>query len=202
MGRGGGGGEMSHLKALDFGCGIGRQSILMDEFGIEAHGIDIAKNALQEANALAKKLESNATFSLYNGKEIPYSNAFFDFCISYGVLDSLPFALAKELVKEIDRVTKTYFFLSLIGSESISSFASQKEGRDFNGEIEVQEAHEKGTIQSFFDRDKIYTLFESTNFVIKNLELITHTNLMTNVANTRYYIVAQKAHDETSKNPH
>lgn len=31
------------LKGLDFGCGIGRQTILMEEFGIEAYGIDISR---------------------------------------------------------------------------------------------------------------------------------------------------------------
>lgn len=35
-------GETRPLKGLDYGCGIGRQTLLLKEFGINAYGIDIS----------------------------------------------------------------------------------------------------------------------------------------------------------------
>lgn len=41
------------LKGLDFGCGIGRITLLMHEFGIDGYGVDISENAILEAKNLA-----------------------------------------------------------------------------------------------------------------------------------------------------
>lgn len=61
----------------------------------------------------------------------------------------MPFELAKKPIKEIDRVTKKYFFVSLISKESISMFHQFKEIEGFVGEIDVKNKHEEGIIQSF-----------------------------------------------------
>jgi len=136
------------LKALDFGCGIGRITILLHEFNVEAYGIDISENAIDEAKKLAKYFQFNLNdnFSSYNGKKIPFKDEEFDFTISEAVLDSLPFELAKQLMKEIDRVTKKYFFMSLMHSNSASLFSTLEDAQEFNGEIEVKEMHEHGTV--------------------------------------------------------
>ncbi|RDU60820.1 class I SAM-dependent methyltransferase [Helicobacter marmotae] len=189
---GGGYNELLPLRGLDFGCGIGRQSILMSEFKIQSFGIDIAQNALTQAKALAKKHNANVDFRLYDGQHIPFEDEFFDFTLSYGVLDSLPFSLAQSLMKEIARVSKTYFFCSLIGEQSTSGF-SNIHTQSFNGEIEVQEAHERGTIQSFFDYEKILKLFSNTSFEIISLELKSYLDILKNTTQSRYYIVCKKA---------
>lgn len=189
---GGGYNELLPLRGLDFGCGIGRQSILMSEFKIQSFGIDIAQNALTQAKALAKKHNANVDFRLYDGQHIPFEDEFFDFTLSYGVLDSLPFSLAQSLVREIARVSKTYFFCSLIGEQSTSGF-SNIHTQSFNGEIEVQEAHERGTIQSFFDYEKILKLFSNTSFEIISLELKSYLDILKNTTQSRYYIVCKKA---------
>jgi len=182
------------LKALDFGCGIGRITVLLHEFDIEAYGIDISENAINEAKKFAKYFKFNLSnnFQSYNGKKIPFKDKEFDFTISEAVLDSLPFELAKELMKEIDRVTKKYFFMSLISSDSVNLFSSLEEGQEFNGEIEVKEMHEQGTIQSFFDEAKITDLIKDTDFKIKWCELHTHKDCNNKSTHSRYYVVLEK----------
>ena len=41
------------MTALDFGCGIGRNVLLFEEFGIKGYGIDISVNAISKAKELA-----------------------------------------------------------------------------------------------------------------------------------------------------
>lgn len=179
------------LKALDFGCGIGRQTMLMNEFNIESYGIDISSNAIDMANSLVKDINSTINFQVYDGEHIPFDDNFFDFSISYGVLDSMPFSLAKKIINEIDRVTKKYFFVTLIGEDSSSLF-SNINTLDFTSEIEVVDSHEFGTIQSFFNVEKIQELIRETSFDIKWGQKLQHINILDNSLYSRYFIVLQK----------
>lgn len=164
----------------------------MHEFQIQGYGIDISENAILQAKELLVSLGFDASRVLhYDGKRIPFEDDFFDFCISEGVLDSMPFELAKHCLKEIERVSQKYFYLSLIGQESAQLFNQIKE-KDFKGEIIVQEQHEFGTIQSFFDLQKIQNLIEGTRFRIIWIEHIKHHNLLTQEEHSRYHLVLEK----------
>lgn len=182
------------LKALDFGCGIGRITVLLHEFDIDGYGIDISQTAIDEAKKFANhfNFELKNNFQSYNGETIPFDDNYFDFTISEAVLDSMPYKLAKQLIKEIDRVTKRYFFLSLISSESAVSFNALKDKGEFNGEIEVGEEHENGTVQSFFDIEKIAEFIKGTHFKIKWCELHTTKECSEKYTHSRYYIVLEK----------
>jgi len=182
------------LRGLDFGCGIGRITILLHEFDIDGYGIDISENAIAEAKNLAKHFGFNLDgfFQSYNGESIPFDDEYFDFTISEGVLDSMPFELAKKLIKDIARVTKQYFFLSLISAESAGMFRQVKDKEFFDGEVEVEEAHEKGTIQSLFSRDKIKELIKDTGFEIKWCELHLVDSCLNMYHDGRWYLVLEK----------
>lgn len=179
------------LKGLDFGCGIGRTTILFHEFDIEGYGIDISQNAIENAKIFAKSFnfDLNNFFQVYNGKEIFFDDEYFDFIVSDCVLDSMPFELAKKLVKDIDRITKKYFFISLISMESKGLFKCIN--NDNIHEIEVNEEHEKGTIQSLFNKEKIDELIKDTNFKIKWCELHNIENY-DNYIHGRWYLVLEK----------
>lgn len=165
----------------------------MCEFGIDAYGIDISENAINQAKSLLDfaHFDQNRVL-VYDGQNIPFENDFFDFTISEGVIDSLPFTLAKQLLKEIDRVTKKYFYLSLISSSSASLFSEIKQNAFFDGEITVQEKHEFGTIQSFYTPQKISQLIDKTHFSIVWGELIEHQDIMGQYRHGRYHIVLEK----------
>lgn len=179
-------------RGLDFGCGIGRITALINEFEIEGYGIDISENAISEAKQLLASLGMDPSrICLYDGKRIPFEDDFFDFCISEGVLDSMSFELAKHCIKEIERVSQRYFYLSLIGQESIQVFSQIKEP-NFKGEIIVEAKHEFGTIQNFFDLERIDELIKDTRFRIIWLERIKHENLLTEQIHSRYHLVLEK----------
>ena len=159
------------------------------------NGIDISEYAISQAKRLAQNANLDIDFRVYDGEHIPFKHNTFDFTISYGVLDSLPFDLAQNLVSQIAYVSKTYFFCSLIGEDSTSGFSNIQEST-FTDEIEVQESHEKGTIQSFFDYPKIQRLFKKSTFEIIWGEKKSSVNLIDGSIQSRYYIVCKKAEYE------
>jgi len=176
------------LKALDLGCGIGRQTILFEEFGIEGYGVDISNVAITEAKNLSENMgfEMKDRFQVLDKVEIPFDDLFFDFAISDSVLDSMEFTFAKKYLKELDRVVEHYIYISLIAT------IKSADGSDFDGEMIVNETHENGTIQSFFTPSKITELINETAFSIVHLSLNTEKNMLTNKEHGRFHVVLKK----------
>lgn len=177
------------VRALDFGCGIGRQTLLMSEFGLDAFGIDISKEAISMAinnSKLSSYSSLKVNFSVFDGQKISFEENFFDIVIAESVLDSMHFDLAIRLVKEIDRVTNQYFFLSLISGDI------RKYSREFAGEEIIESGHEAGTVQSYFNYSKIMKLIEGTNFEIIYCNLVMEESVLGSFKNGRYSIVLKK----------
>lgn len=168
------------LKALDFGCGIGRQAILFKQFNIESWGVDISSVAIEKAKILAQSFgfDMHDRFLVVDKTVLPFTDNFFNFTISDSVLDSMPFETAKEYIKELDRTVTNFLYISLISGS--------------NKEVEVMTEHEKGTIQSYFTEDKINQLIQGTSWKIKQLNEISETNILTKEKKGRYHIVLDK----------
>ena len=168
-------------RALDLGCGIGRQTLLLDEFGFEAYGADISENAIAEAKKLFHSRgqpELCSRLTVLTNDQLPYENQFFDVVISDSVLDSMYFEHAKKLVKECARISKQFLFVTLIAGPP--------------KEVEVNGDFESGTIQSYFDERKISELIAKTGFQISSLELVETRDLIKGFKNSRYYVTMIK----------
>jgi len=177
------------VKGLDYGCGMGRQTVLLKEFGINAYGIDISKNAIEQAKKLAgilghKQIENN--FLVVDGQEVPFKDDFFNLTIVDGVLDSLTFEVARKIIKEIDRVTTQLVFMSLISGDD------DKHHKEFNGEEIVQSQHENSTVQSYYNWNKIQRLIQGTGFKVEWCHLVTAESVISRYKNGRYFLVLKK----------
>ncbi|OGH12453.1 MAG: hypothetical protein A2857_06100 [Candidatus Levybacteria bacterium RIFCSPHIGHO2_01_FULL_36_15] len=159
--------------------------MLMNEFGVEAYGIDISQQAIKMSKKLTKSYnlkDIGIKFKVFDGINIPFENNFFDITIADAVLDSVNFNLGKILIKEIDRVTTNLLFMSLISGDN---------DRHGVGEI-IRTVHERGTIQSYYNWKKILRLISVTNFKLKWCSLISEKSLLSRGKNSRYYIVLEK----------
>jgi len=183
---------MSHgggvMRGLDYGCGIGSGVFLMDDFGMEGYGVDLSETALAVARSRTKEKGQEVAdkFQAVDGERIPFDDDFFDVVTSYGVLDSMRYEVAKKVVLEIDRVVSRLVFLSLISGDS--SRFKQK----FVGEEVVSAGHEAGTIQSYFDMDKIKDLRAGTGLGIKWCEEHREFDCLSGEWGSRFFIVLEK----------
>jgi ubiquinone/menaquinone biosynthesis C-methylase UbiE len=175
------------IIALDFGCGVARHTILMEEFGIESHGLDISDSAIKKAQENCKSfgLEKLASrLNVIKDHKILFEDNFFDFSIAESSLDSMTFENAKIYFKEISRVTKKYIHLTLISSET-------SQVADFAGDITVKSNHEKGTIQSYYNLEKINSLLNEVNCKIIFNRKINEISQIDNFVHARFHLVIE-----------
>jgi len=176
-------------KVLDLGCGVGRHVKYLHEYGLEAYGIDLSGVAIETAKDIFSRqgLECLKEY-LYQASitEMPFADGFFDFCVSHGVLDSMPFTIARDAMKETARCLKpnALFYLDLVAGDDREHYP------EFSGEEVVQEAHENGTIQSYFNWGKILELAGS-EWAVKEAFLIRKTSVTSPAFHSRYHIVLE-----------
>lgn len=105
-------GFLKGARALDAGCGGGRNAIAMARLGAaEVHGIDIGEKGIDDARARAAGLD-NVTFAVASLTEIPYPDAHFDVIWCAGVL--MHTADESRVLAELARVLRpggTIYFL-------------------------------------------------------------------------------------------
>lgn len=172
-------------QALDFACGIGAQSFLLSDFGFNVTGLDISTTAISYAEQRKTELECcknlNVSFRLIDGPTDLsfYATDFFHVSVAESCLDSMEYNLACDYFQEIKRITSRFIYLSLIS------------GQDKSVEDEiVTTSHENGTIQSYYDENKIKKLLGSSYNQVKYFNKITENNLLKQSAfNERFHIV-------------
>ena len=170
------------LRALDFGCGTGRQTLLLSEFGIESYGIDISGSAIALAKDLSEQLNLKANFQNSSSEILPFSDEFFDFTISCGaVLNCMPQSLAQHFLNQIARVTKKYCFLMLLGKTATPPHYNLN-----------QDSLQFSPISYFSTLENIYDLVSQTPFKIIFLQESKETNHINNHCATYWNLILEK----------
>ena len=181
----------SARRVLDLGSGIGRHLMYCHDMGMEAYGVDLSETAIATSiewacnrgtpELIPRILQSDA-------RSLPWDDGFFQFSVSHGVLDSMPFDLARAVSIELARVMapRGLFYCDLVSGDD------NHHAREFSGEEIVGNAHEKGTVQLYFNMYLILTLFEGL-FNIIECKLIRVEDVILGGYTSRYHLVLQKA---------
>ncbi len=174
------------LRGLDLGCGIGRQTILLEEFGIHGYGVDISEHALAEARKLARSMghSMDERFMLLKDPTLPFDDEALDIAIVDSVLDSMEFRLAQHYVRELDRTVKHFVYLSLIADVGPNAQGAR--------DIEVTGQHEQGTIQSYYDPGRLSELIKDTRFHVQDMYRTREEGMDGSVRASRYHVVLHK----------
>lgn len=177
-------------RVLDLGCGIGRHVVYLAGLGVEAYGVDLSAGAIRTALRWAKQerlagLERRVVQG--DVRRLPWPSAHFDHVLSHGVLDSMPWETAREAVAEVARVLRPagLFYCDLVSGDD------SRHAREFAGEERVTTAHEKGTVQSYFNFAKIARLIEG-HFVLREATLVQRQEVLRGDRTSRHHLVLQK----------
>lgn len=179
-----------NMRILDLGCGIGRHVIYCHEMGLNAYGIDLSDNAIKVAHEWGHNIDfPDVAEKVIQGDvlEMPWENGFFRYAISHGVLDSMPFEIARKACKELTRVMSKdgLFYCDVISGDD------SKHSREYDGEETVITEHEQGTIQSYFNLKKIHALFDGY-FKVEECILGRRENISVGGYSSRYYMVLSR----------
>jgi len=174
------------IRCLDFACGVGASSIILKDFNIEGYSVDISDVAISIAqhNAIAAGQIDLASrmFVIDNDNQIlKFGNNFFDCVIAESCLDSMPFDFAFRYMQELKRITCGKIYFSLISSKSNNGIVEDKL---------VIGKHEEGTVQSYYDIDRILKLTACNlqDFVYLR-ETVTSNYLNASIEDARLYCV-------------
>lgn len=180
---------MQNLRGLDFGCGVGRTAILLEEFGITAWGVDVSASSLEIAQRLCDQFGVARLKSRLVQLEdviLPFDDGFFDVSVAACSLDSMRFELAQRAVRELERVTARLLYVDLISGDN------DRFHPEFDGEEVVDSDFERGTVQSYFNWTKVRALFEPTGLHIRSARLMTEQSVTDRFRYGRYYVVLEK----------
>jgi SAM-dependent methyltransferase len=175
---------------LDLGCGIGRHLVFAHEMGLEAYGIDLSDSAVSVARTWGAEVgmpQAGERIRIGSATQLPWPDGFFDVVISHGVLDSVPFDVARAAVVDCARVLPSggLFYCDLIsGDDSLH-------GREFAEEEIVATTHERDTVQSYFNFAKLQRLIEGV-FQIVEATLVRRENLLEHASTARTHLVLKK----------
>lgn len=106
--------------SIEFGCGLGPRVFVMNQVGIDAHGIEISEYAVNN------KLHKNITQrDLTKGIAVPDT---FDLSIAYDVLEHIPYDKLNFVINELIAVSKKYILLSVpvLGDPNLLADPSHK----------------------------------------------------------------------------
>ena len=92
---------------LEAGCGKGDICFMLEQQGVKIIGVDIARNAVQQAKQRKKSLRSKAEFLIADVTHLPFQDSCFDGLTSLGVIEHFreTFEVAMAF-KEARRVLK------------------------------------------------------------------------------------------------
>mgnify|MGYP001570432046 CR=1 FL=1 len=89
-------------RCLDVGCGEGYGTKLLSSSAKETVGIDIDKKIIEKASK--KYADNNCAYKLYNGKNIPFADNYFDMIVSFHAIEHIKNDIG--FIDEIYRVLK------------------------------------------------------------------------------------------------
>ena len=177
-------------KVLDIGCGAGRHLAYLWENGFHPIGIELSSVACEQTITLMdSKGAPRAEYDVINlsTDDVNVADNSIDYAVSVSAIDSMPTASAIEVAGKTLASLKpgALFYVDLISADRM------RDGVDLGDyDQTVNEQHEKGTIQSYYDEAKIRRVF--VGFEVVRLETITRADHTGHVADKRWHIVLRK----------
>jgi SAM-dependent methyltransferase len=140
--------EVKSGKALDFGAGSGRHSILLKSFGFDVTALDYSENSL----SLIQELDSSIQTVLASMPPYPFSDGTFEVLVSWGVLHYNSDEIISQIISEKYRILKKNGYLLGTIRADRDTYLGIKEGKISTKDLE-------GANAKLFSKDSVLSLF-------------------------------------------
>lgn len=183
-------------KGLDIACGAGRHTFLMNEFQIEAHGLDSSESSIAFAQEKASK-EGRLGCHFYNRKvqEIEFDNESFDLIIIWGLIHYLDDSDQRNLLANVKRILKNGgTLLCTLRSTLDSRLNNSKEvepNRYLVNYFDDNTQSPKQTLMYFWDKQGVSNFFSEFQNVTMGHRIIEPLGMLENKT-AHWLISAQK----------
>lgn len=100
-------GRIKPCRAIDLGCGTGRNAIYLAQKGFEVTGVDYAEAAIVRARAAAREAAVQVRFIIDDLTDLRHASGPFDFLLDFGVLDDLSLDQRKAYLRNMIPLTRS-----------------------------------------------------------------------------------------------
>jgi len=160
-------GLLKQGKALDVGCGKGRNSFYLAQKGFEVYGVDFSKTSIEMGKQIAKEQSLKVNFlcqSIFDFKGKPES---FDFIYDSGCLHHMKPHRRNQYIKTILKYLKSDGYYAMIcfnlkGGANISDYDVYRDN-SMQGGMGFSEYKLKTILEPYFEIIEFREMIESDN---------------------------------------
>lgn len=157
--------KRSNIKILDFGCGAGANTFFLAREGFDVYAFDGAPSAVRKANRyLQEQGYNDVHFTVQNGRDLEYTDNYFDCVIDNVCICSNIMTDIKEMYKEIYRVLKPQgkIYTSCFSTNTFYGGGVYVEKGTYNN-IEEGVLAERGIVH-IYTEEELYNIMENVCF--------------------------------------
>lgn len=112
---------LKSMRVLDFGCGNGEFTVMLNKMGYDATGLDVNERCIRLARVLADENDVPMNrFALLNGNTLPFEENSFDVVLMISCLEHMTDKALELLIPEIHRVCRAALFVQVPSSMKVS----------------------------------------------------------------------------------
>jgi ubiquinone/menaquinone biosynthesis C-methylase UbiE len=155
--------NLSGLKVLDLGCGVGRVTVPLAQQGAWVTAFDNSAEMLAACrqNAAAAGVADQITFEKGSAEALPFPDQTFDVVVCLGVLEHLPPPVRQTTLQHIIRVVRRPGWVAIVVNNTESQFLT-KEVR-----YGMQEQQENGYFVGLIGRASVESFFTQAGFAVR-----------------------------------
>lgn len=184
--------KCAYKDLLDFGCGLGRHSILFAKSGFNVSAFDLSQEGINNLSKWADEESLSINLNVADMLSLPYEDKSFDCIFAYHVISHTDSIGMNKILSEICRILKPNgeIYLSLCSKDTWSFKDSGYPKIDENTVVKTEEGPEKGIPHFYVTLQDILKLF--TNFEIERVRHTDDCYFAGNEQNSKHYFILAK----------
>lgn len=174
---------------LDYGCGLGRNTMVFAQHAFEVSAFDASEDAVQFLKERFQRENLIATIDNTDMCELPYDSNIFNGIFAYHVVSHTTSSQIKDILDDIYRILMPDGELYITFCSKSDQYYQQanKNKLDLNTIIKIEDGPEKGVPHFYVSLDEVFTLLNK--FSIHNIHHVIENYYADKLQNSAHYHV-------------